>query len=632
MAQPGAVRRDACHCSRAHAACALYRVFVAARRQGVTQRRGPVAPATVVLLWAVLAAAGVVAVVALARQDWRPVLDLAMTELRLRDVGTRDTPLTGVYARFGVGARRASHPGPLGLWAMFPVYRLFGATGWAMSVASVFLHLAASSAALWVARRRGGIRLVLAVAVMLALLLHAAGWQILSDGWNPHIAFLWWVVFLLGIWSLTLGDHAMLPISVVAGSFCLANHIGYLGLVVALLGAGLVALAVLDGRRRDAVQRRALVRWGAWSAALAVALWLPALLEELLGERGNLSRLVEGISNQTSDPIGLRRGAEALLVALSPWRLVTGDLRDPSPIVTGSWVPGALLVLGLALATAVTWQRAARSLLRLQGVLWVTLAVALVSATQIAGPVWYWLLLWAHGIAAVALLAIAWAVHCRMPTSPMPGRFPAGAQVVATGVVLVVLVAWLTYDAATAEVPNREQSDLLGALVPSTAAAIDPDGRYLVTWRDPIELGVAGYGLLNELERRGFRVGAERAFSVEVTPRQVIHPDGATAEIRLARGVAVEDLRRAPGVRQVAYVAPDPAEWEEFKRLRADVIDQLAAGGHDDVVAGVDRDLLSTLFNAQEIPASARRQMERMLGLDVPSAVFIGHPSALPDE
>ena len=583
------------------------------------------------LLSAVLAVPCIVAVIVLAGQEWRPVLDLAMTELRLRDVGTSDTPLTGVYARFGVGGRRASHPGPLGLWAMSPVYRLFGATGWAMSVASVLLHVAASSAALWVARRRGGIRLVLAVAVMVALLLQAAGWQILSDGWNPHISFLWWVVFLLGIWSLTLGDHALLPLSVLVGSFCLANHVGYLGLVAALLGTGLLGLVVLDGRRQDAVQRRALARWGAASAVLGVALWLPVLLEELLGERGNLSRLADGISDQTTDPIGLRRGAEALLVALSPWKLVSGDLRDPSPIVAGAWAPGALLVLALGVATAVAWRVGARPLLRLHGVLWVTLAVAVASATQITGPVWYWLVLWAHGVTAVALLAIVWSVRSLAPRLPLLARVPAGVGVAAAGAVLVALVVSLTYDAATAEIPNREQSDMLGALVPATAAALDPDGRYLVTWRDPIELGIAGFGLLNELERRGFQVGAEPVFSVEVTPRRVVYPEAATAEIRLTRGFAVEELRRAPGVRQVAYVAPDPAEWEEFKRLRRDVIRRLTAGGRGDLAAGVDRDLLSSLFNAQEIPASVRRQMERMLALDVPSAVFIGHPSALPD-
>src|SRR5690242_7334229 len=66
------------------------------------------------LLFALLAAALIlplaVAVFAFHKPTWAPVLDLAQTELRVRDVGTSHTPLIGLPGRIGSGARQGSHP------------------------------------------------------------------------------------------------------------------------------------------------------------------------------------------------------------------------------------------------------------------------------------------------------------------------------------------------------------------------------------------------------------------------------------------------------------------------------------------------------------------------------------------
>ena len=57
--------------------------------------------------------------------DWHPVFDLAMTELRVRDVGGRHTPLIGLQGRIGP---TGSHPGPLSFYLLAPVYRIFGSS------------------------------------------------------------------------------------------------------------------------------------------------------------------------------------------------------------------------------------------------------------------------------------------------------------------------------------------------------------------------------------------------------------------------------------------------------------------------------------------------------------------------
>jgi hypothetical protein len=57
-----------------------------------------------------------------------PVLDLAMTEFRVRDVGGGDTPLIGLPGRIGVFPDQGSHPGPLSFYLLAPVYRLAGSS------------------------------------------------------------------------------------------------------------------------------------------------------------------------------------------------------------------------------------------------------------------------------------------------------------------------------------------------------------------------------------------------------------------------------------------------------------------------------------------------------------------------
>ena len=59
-----------------------------------------------------------VAVVALHRQRWYPVLDLAMTEFRVRDVFTSHTPLIGLPGRIGEYPDQGSHPGPLSFYLL----------------------------------------------------------------------------------------------------------------------------------------------------------------------------------------------------------------------------------------------------------------------------------------------------------------------------------------------------------------------------------------------------------------------------------------------------------------------------------------------------------------------------------
>ncbi|MDQ3147630.1 MAG: hypothetical protein M3R01_11995, partial [Actinomycetota bacterium] len=70
-----------------------------------------------VVLLGLLAVPLVVALVALRQPRWYPVLDMAQTELRVRDVSSADPPLIGLAGRIGKLGQQGSHPGPFSFWA-----------------------------------------------------------------------------------------------------------------------------------------------------------------------------------------------------------------------------------------------------------------------------------------------------------------------------------------------------------------------------------------------------------------------------------------------------------------------------------------------------------------------------------
>jgi hypothetical protein len=153
-------------------------------------------------------------------------------------------------------------------------------------------------------------------------------------------------------------------------------------------------------------------------------------------------------------------------------------------------------------------------------------------------------------------------------------------------------------------------------------------GHYLVSWTDPISIGTVGYGLLDELERQHFRVGAQRVHRGGVPPRQLLDPQNATAVVHLSVGADIDLWRTRPGVVQVSYYDPrSKAQQAEYKGLRARVVDDLRAIGRDDLVPNVDGNVFTSSLDPR-VPEPDRALLSRMVGLALPAAVFVGPPSA----
>ena len=155
-------------------------------------------------LTAVVALPLFVALGALRTPRWSPLLDLAMTEMRVRDVGSRHTPLVGLLGRLSSDGEQGSHLGPLSFWLLAPTYRVLGSSAWGLLVGVVVLNVTAIATTLWIALRRGGTALAVGFAAALAVLVHVYGTMVLTEPWNPYMPVLWWTLTLVALWAVAV--------------------------------------------------------------------------------------------------------------------------------------------------------------------------------------------------------------------------------------------------------------------------------------------------------------------------------------------------------------------------------------------------------------------------------------------
>lgn len=580
-----------------------------------------------------------VAVTAQRNADWHPVFDLAMTELRVRDVGGRNTPLIGLQGRIGPSG---SHPGPLSFYMLAPVYRLLGSSSFALQVATAVFHGAGALTALLVAGRRRDPRVVVAVGLVLLLLMQGYGLGPLTEPWNPHLPVLWFVAFLVAVWAVVDGDSPMLVPAVLAGSIGAQTHVPYLAVT---LGIGASAAAVLVARgwqRARQGQPFTQWRWLALSAALGVVLWVPPVIDQVVREPGNLGQLVDHLATPTEDPIGLRAAAPLMLERLDAWQLLVGETADPGTYIRVLEGPGP--TSGRGLATLAVWIVSvgaavllrSHRLLALHAVVGVSGLVGWVAISRIFGVPWYYLMLWAFGIGALMVLAIAATVAASIARTRFWARSgPSPTALAAIGLALVAAVSIrllaIAPDATTA---TPDQTAQLARLVPGTVAALESgegaasgrDGRYLVAWDDAVGGGGGGIGLVNELVRRGFDVGVGPDESVRVGAHRVLAPERATARIVLASGGWVEYWASQPGAQVVAFDDPRSVEERrEFAEVRQATLERLESLGRDDLKEKLDTDLLDVALNGS-VPPELELAVARMLDIGVASAVFVLPP------
>lgn len=578
----------------------------------------------------------VVALVCLAGRRWHPVLDLAMTEFRVRDAFGRHTPLIGLPGRIGEYPNQGSHPGPLSFYLVAVTYRLLGSSAWAMEVGTVVIHAAAMAATLWLACRRLGWAGLAAAAALLAVVVHGYGQVTLVQPWNPYLPLIAWILVLVAAWCAVAGDAVALVPLVVAASFCAQTHVPYLPLGLGMVVLGFVAAHLRAGSLPPDARRRA-QRHALLALAVGVALWIPPLVDQLRRSPGNIRTLLDHFTTPPEDPIGLGEGLRIALRHLDPWTGVVAQLWGGGGFVAdaAAW-RGALALLAWAAAAVIAWRVGSGSLRSLHVVVGTALALGTASAARIFGRPWYYLTLWAWGTTMLALGATLWSAvvlwrHVRpsLDVRRVVGTVGLG---VAGAVTLVTAVSF----GVDAEHAEQRLSDAVGALAAPTYEAIAAgvgdavgvDGRYQVRWSDAADIGSPGFGLLLELERRGLTVTGDEFFRVQLTPHRAAPAAQADAQVHLATGAYVERWRAIPGVVEVAAYDPrTDADRAEFATVRERLIERLRAEGLDELVPLVDENLFGISVDVR-LSTADHADLGRLIEIGQPMAVFIAPATA----
>jgi hypothetical protein len=370
------------------------------------------------------------------------------------------------------------------------------------------------------------------------------------------------------------------------------------------------------------------VRWGAVAVALAALLWSPLVVDQLTAERGNLSMLWEHFTSppeEEGEPVGVGTGVELALQHLDITSFVStqgdslGSLARSSGDAGGSVLPGLVILVVWLGSALVSWRRRYETVNRLNVVVGAALALGAFSMSRIFGKVWYYLMLWSWGTVALLLLSIAWTAWRALDRESLAR--PVGGALVG---VAIVSGALLTVQAADADPPAPQLSEVLAAVVPPTAEALARDERYLVTWDDSFYIGSQGMGLVSALDGRGFDVGVTDTWRVPLTHHRVMDPADADMEVHLAVGRFVELWRDVPDAEELAFDDPrSRAQVAEYGGLRDRVRSDLATAGFDPGdIELVDTNLFGLSID-DRLPDDTREAIERMLELGSPAAVFL---------
>jgi hypothetical protein len=485
---------------------------------------------------------------------------------------------------------------------------------------------------------------VLVAAVAVAVLQRGYGTEVLEQPWNPYLPVLFWAVVLLAVWSVLVGDTVLLVVVAAAGSLCAQTHVPYLPLALGMTGVAFLGAGWQWWRHRD--QRPRVVRATLWSFVVAGVMWLPVLIDQLKNDPGNVRMLIRHFSSPPVDEpvVGLAEGVRLVLRHLDVVRVARLALHGDEYFVRAGYRLDGGIAVGIAVlalwaaSVVLAWRLRHRALLALHAVVAASLVFATVSISRIFGKVWYYLTLWLWGttvllmVATLATVVVWWRQRPAASGSQTRARSPIGAMLMA--LVGVASVAAFTIDAARADVPEAHLSDTLAALVPQTVAALEADvggsagtyGRYTVTYADSYYFGSQSYGLVSELERRGFDVGMPNTWRVPVTPHRVVLEVDATTQLRLATGRYIAEVAALPGAVQVAFHDPrTPADIARGEQLAQQVRTSLIAVGLEGLVPMIDDNLFGLQLD-QRVPADVQEMVDELLHLGVPTAVFVLPP------
>lgn len=423
-------------------------------------------------LGAVISAPLIAAIVTISGRRYVPIGDEAAMIFRTRQVGTRSTPLVGVYS-----TRGWAHPGPILYYLLAVPYRLSGGTPVSVFVAAGLINIMAVFLILGLAYRRRGLPGLLLFAVLLAVLVHGLGPDTLIQIWNPYVPLLLFLAFLLAVWSVAEHDAIGLPLVAVLGSMCVQMHVAYLPLVAGAAIVGAIWVLARGDRPNLSALRRPVTLL---AAGLFLLLWLPTLVDQLWGDH-NLENVVKYFRQGAQDTMGLSTGLGLVSGHVSWHGAWTGG---PESVVLGNVQPEGLVflvVLLVALVFALVASRWITGGLAFLPILALSeLALAVSAAAQVERPALSYLIIWMSPLAAFCWAAVLIPVLDTIGASTLP-RAPAKGMLAAVGGALVIVPTVLTFHAATkATLPRQGPAEAVEQVTRELNPQLQPSERVRV--------------------------------------------------------------------------------------------------------------------------------------------------------
>lgn len=560
------------------------------RRVGQRVERLAIAGAVCVLVLPAL-------VLAMSRRD-TSVGDIALIELRTRDVLSAHPPLTGVYSRYGW-----SHPGPLMYYVYALPYRVLGSDADALRLAALLVNVVFLTGLVWLAYRRGRAATVAIVGATVLLV-----WGMLphsmSDSWNVTIAMVPLMLTVVGCWSALCGDRWALPIAAVAAVFVAQAHIGF-GVVTAPLFVMTFVWVVLRAWRggdRARLRECGLVFGG------CVLLFVPVMIDALAHWPGNLVRLLRWSASNDEPTVGV---ANALrMIGRTSSLSFPGHPRFPGVFVTSidtvtsGFVPGIAL-LALVAATLLSRSRGWRDEWHLCVCVCVVWLTGLVAATTITRPLAPWLIDWLQPLgwityAALALVVWRWVQASFSQRSGWPRAVGAMTVVAVTAFVAGSFV--FVRSEVTSPYLFDGQRDTVEQLS-REAAAVDDGGTMAVEFSgDTYDNAPMFQSLVNELDRAGVDVCVPGDFAHQFGDTRTCRGDETQRVVLRYEQVAE---RPPPDFQVVTVVDPlSLADRDSADTITARLVGTLTQAGHPEAIPLVYTTFVDLLLADGTLPSS----------------------------
>jgi hypothetical protein len=446
------------------------------------------------------------------RDGWVPAGDDGIITTRGWDVLTAHSPLVGQYSEAGLVIRgQVMHsPGPMLYWLLALPARFGSVASIAVTMAAV--NTLAIVACVALARRRGGIPLMLAAAFAIALMCQSLPAEAMHDVWNPAAALFPFLLLVFVCWSLACGDLWLAPAAVLLGSYVVQTHLMYLAPTVVLFAVAAVgAAAVWRARRRRA--RAAGSRpprawpWAATAVVLAALCWLPPAIDEIRNDPGNLTMIVRTAEHRgptLGDSVGWHAVVRSL--GVRPWWLYVpasewerkADVRaSPGSLATDSTIAilCALLATGLVAIRLRRWDLAAAAAIGLGMSAAIGLQAAENPAARLLSETLGYTMWWGSVLGMWVWLVLAWALWLALaallrgrlrlsPAAPRRWRWSAAALAGAIGVLAVGLAVAATEKPDSHVYEYRPITRLAGAI-----ERVVPPGQTIAYHLGALDLG-----------------------------------------------------------------------------------------------------------------------------------------------